>query len=271
MSVRSAFSLGDLLQKDESKREIRQLWNTIDENYDGKISSEEWAQKISENEEMMSKYFGGSTVSEVKHAFNRVDSSGNNALTWGEFCSEAKSYNSTVKLAEAMKTEEGSAELKKLWDTLDKDGDKKISGKEWGSAVYKSQELMSKYFGGATLKEIGLTFNRIDTDKNGELTWVEFTQETKAYANLLSIYGAMETEEGKSQLKKLYDDLDKDGDGKVSSKEWGHAVYKNQDTMKTYFGGSTLEEIGETFNRIDIDGNNSLSWDEFIKSTTCAN
>jgi hypothetical protein len=46
-----------------------------------------------------------------------------------------------------MKTDEGSAELKAIWDTIDKDGDGEVTGKEWGSAVYKNQDLMKKYFG----------------------------------------------------------------------------------------------------------------------------
>lgn len=167
-----------------------------------------------------------------------------------------------------MKTDEGYADLKALWDTLDKDGDSKVSGKEWGSSVYKNQDVMKKYFGGASLKDLGLAFNRIDIDNNDSLTWAEFCAEVKSYGTLLGLKEAMETDEGSAELKQLYETLDKDGDGKVSSKEWGSAVYKNQDIMKKYFGGRTLEEIGRAFNRIDADNSDSLTWDEFVRDTS---
>jgi hypothetical protein len=62
-------------------------------------------------------------MSELGHAFNRIDSDKNDSLTWNEISSDAKSYAASVKLAEGMKTDEGSAELKALWDTIDKDGE----------------------------------------------------------------------------------------------------------------------------------------------------
>ena len=264
MSIALASNFAALL----ANREVRELWNTLDKDGDGKVSSKEWGSKVYQNQDVMKKYFGGSTLSELGHAFNRIDSNKSDNLTWDEFSSEAKSYAAAVKLSDAMKTDEGYADLKALWDTLDKDGDSKVSGKEWGSSVYKNQDVMKKYFGGASLKDLGLAFNRIDIDNNDSLTWAEFCAEVKSYGTLLGLKEAMETDEGSAELKQLYETLDKDGDGKVSSKEWGSAVYKNQDIMKKYFGGRTLEEIGRAFNRIDADNSDSLTWDEFVRDTS---
>lgn len=163
-----------------------------------------------------------------------------------------------------MATEDGSAELKGLWDTLDKDGDGKVSSQEWGRAVYKNQDLMKKHFGGNNLSEIGHAFNRIDSDNNDSLTWIEFAAEVKTYGAVLDLKKTLELEEGKAEFKALFDTLDKDDSGKISGKEWGSAVYSNQDVMKKYFGGSTLKEIGTAFNRIDTDDNDQLTWDEFV-------
>ena len=79
-----------------------------------------------------------------------------------------------VKLKAAMSTDEGYAELKALFESLDKDGDGKVTGKEWGSAVHKNKDVLAKFFGGATMKEIGQAFRRLDTDGSGDLTWDEF-------------------------------------------------------------------------------------------------
>merc|ERR1719356_809303 len=68
---------------------------------------------------MMSKYFGGNTLKEIGEAFNRIDSSGDDNLTWDEFLSEIRSYEVVKRMQEAFKKEEDKAELKKLWDSLD--------------------------------------------------------------------------------------------------------------------------------------------------------
>jgi Ca2+-binding EF-hand superfamily protein len=77
---------------------------------------------------------------------------------------------------------------------------------------------MKKYFGGSTLPEIGRAFDRIDSDNNDSLTWVEFTAETKIFATVLELKAALETSDGLAELKAVWDTLDKDGDGMVSSK-----------------------------------------------------
>ena len=68
----------------------------------------------------------------------------------------------------------GLAELRNLFDSLDKDHDGKVTGQEWGKKVKEHQTLLAKYFGGSTLKEIGSAFKRIDTDGNASLSWDEF-------------------------------------------------------------------------------------------------
>ena len=70
--------------------------------------------------------------------------------------------------------------------------------------------------------------------------------------------------EGLEELRKLFDTLDKDKDGNVTGQEWGKKVKEQQELLSKYFGGSTLQEIGSAFKRIDADGNKSLTWEEFV-------
>lgn len=93
---------------------------------------------------------------------------------------EQLGVQAVAQLAEALQTEEGEVALKEFFMSLDKDGDGKVSKKEWGSKVGKQKELMSKYFGGATAAEVGAAFNRIDTNRDGSLSWEEFLAATKA-------------------------------------------------------------------------------------------
>ncbi len=72
---------------------------------------------------------------------------------------------------------------------------------------------------------------------------------------------ALATEEGRSELKALYETLDLDGDGKLTSEEWSNGLGENERLLTKYFGGCTVEENREVFRRIDADSNGSLSWD----------
>lgn len=82
--------------------------------------------------------------------------------------------DASLRLASALESQQGAMELKALFDTLDKDGDGRVTGKEWGSAVSKNKDILQKYFGGKDMKAIGKAFKRLDVDGSGDLTWDEF-------------------------------------------------------------------------------------------------
>ena len=99
------------------------------------------------------------------------------AIKRGQAAREASRAEASAKqLAAAMNTDEGYAELRALFQTLDMDGDGTVTSKEWGAAVSKNKELLGKYFGGATAKEIGMAFKRLDADGSGDLSWEEFVE-----------------------------------------------------------------------------------------------
>ena len=56
---------------------------------------------------------------------------------------------------------------------LDAYKDGVLSSKEWGNGVAKHKDVIAKFFGGATIEEIGRQFARIDADSNKELSWDE--------------------------------------------------------------------------------------------------
>jgi len=89
------------------------------------------------------------------------------------------------------------------------------------------------------------------------LTWLFFLLDYLVVVFLL--------DEGEAKLKALFNELDLDGSGEVSSKEWGRNVYKKREALSKFFGGSSLKAIGTLFSVADVDGDESLTFAEFLK------
>ena len=87
-----------------------------------------------------------------------------------------------------------------------------------------------------------------------------------AAADTSLIASALASAEGRAELKALFDALDANGDGAVSSKEWGQGLGKNQALMQKHFGGATAAEVGRQFNRIDADDDRKLTWSEMLSA-----
>ena len=69
-----------------------------------------------------------------------------------------------------------------------------------------------------------------------------------------------------TELRALFDKLDKNGNGTVDKKEWGRALSANREAMAKFFGGETMAEIGKQFKRIDVDKSGDLSWEEVMSA-----
>lgn len=66
------------------------------------------------------------------------------------------------------------ADLSTLFKSLDTDKNGTVSKAEWAAEVFKSKDMLQKYFGGASLMQIKRAFVRIDTNDDEKLTWEEF-------------------------------------------------------------------------------------------------
>jgi Ca2+-binding EF-hand superfamily protein len=49
------------------------------------VTSKEWGSAVSQNKEVMQKYFGGKNVKAIGKAFKRIDADDSGGLTWDEF------------------------------------------------------------------------------------------------------------------------------------------------------------------------------------------
>lgn len=211
-------------------------------------------------------HFGkDTTVAEIGRAFSVIDADGSRTIDWAEMVAASKAYLAALKAAEMAMTPEGVASLKRLFDRIDSDSSGAISRKEWGAAVGKqaTRADMQSYFGGINAKESGKMFAHLDVDKGGSLTFDEFVAGSAAYGVRRRVADVMATEHNRAELRALFEQIDTDGDGCVDSREWGRAVSRHGFAMSKYFGGVTPSQIGKAFRKIDADGSNTLTWDEF--------
>ena len=84
------------------------------------------------------------------------------------------------------------------------------------------------------------------------------------------LVAALQSEDGRKELKALFASLDLNDDGKVDSIEWGKGLSKNQALLKKYFGRGTatgarpMKELGAMFKTIDTSGDGFVSFDEMV-------
>jgi len=81
---------------------------------------------------------------------------------------------------------------------------------------------------------------------------------------------AVAREEGKSELRRLFTTLDRNGDGRISITEWARGMADHGPTMAKYFGGTTYEHLMALFRHIDTNGSGYLSWEEVLRAAQAA-
>merc|ERR1712147_295949 len=159
----------------DGQAKLKALFNELDKDGSGEVSSKEWGSSVYKKREALSKFFGGSSLKAIGTLFSGAEGDGDESLSYDEFLKLAQLRAKAVaaaagvsvgdiQLSAAVGTDAGVAKLRALFDELDKDGDGGVSGKEWGSSVYKKRDALTKAFGGDTLKSIGKLFTVADGD-----------------------------------------------------------------------------------------------------------
>lgn len=316
--------------------ELKRLFDELDKDGNGTVSKKEWGSALTQHASTLSTFFGGNTLSQIGKKFKEIDTDGSGDLSWDEVKTAVNTANETGDgeagaVAPAAKAEEGSEvvapatdeptatttgeevvadggeekpeamteaaadvappsddselnaaatkiqagfrghkarrsvltkrgvqELKALFAAMDKDGDGNVSIFEWADKVKGHATELSKYFGGASVEEVSKRFASADTDRSGGLTWAEI----ESMATRTTKQRAATARTGLDELKTLFAELDKDGNGSVSKKEWGQGVSGHAEVLGAFFGGETLCEIGKQFKSVDTDGSGDITWDE---------
>lgn len=132
--------------------------------------------------------------------------------------------------------------LKKVFKSIDKDFDGKISKKEL-------ELFMNKFLNTTRLGvEVDQMFDNMDADKNGMIEFEEFLIASINKNKLLN----------EDNLKKAFERFDFDGNGKIDAKE----IKKIFQTLN----GAVEEQVwASLICRVDVDGDGEIDFDEFKK------
>jgi len=142
-------------------------------------------------------------------------------------------------------TENQIAEFKEVFSLFDKDGDGKITTKELGTA----ERMMGQNPTEAQLQDM---INVVDADGNGTIDFPEF---------LIMMARKMKAPDSEEDIKQNFREFDQDGGGSISASELKH-VFENLGEKLTD------EEVDEMIREADIDGNNKVNYEEFVKMMT---
>ena len=137
----------------------------------------------------------------------------------------------------------------KLFNQIDKNGDGKISKDELFNGLQPYKKDISDE---QLRKQVDIIFNNIDSDHNGYLEYEEFVRAAIDKDHFLSV----------NFLQFAFNYFDKDHDGEITLEEVKNKFFlsdKNRNNAKAQ------EQLQQSFNEIDINGDGKLSFEEFGK------
>ena len=137
----------------------------------------------------------------------------------------------------------------KLFNQIDKNGDGKISKDELFNGLQPYKKDISDE---QLRKQVDIIFNNIDSDHNGYLEYEEFVRAAIDKDHFLSV----------NFLQFAFNYFDKDHDGEITLEEVKNKFFLND---KNRNSAKAQEQLQQSFNEIDINGDGKLSFEEFGK------
>lgn len=159
--------------------------------------------------------------------------------------------------------EKAMVQLKLIFDSIDANSSGTVDKAEFQNALEKNTDL------GSLIKDAGLNpgfkaLEKIDSNKDGHLTWTEFSEylkkaaeeEVQATGNVAGVEMAAD-EKALQQLRIVFDSADLDKDNTVSSEELSVALKKDTSLA------DLVSKAGFNENFANPSKEGRISWEEF--------
>lgn len=196
------------------------------------------------------------TVAEAQSLINEYDLDGSGTLNLVEYLLMMSGHHSQEEEAAAAAgaaplrqfTQEELARYREVFESFDSNGDGKITLTE----MYRALQLLQR---GVPLDTLESIFRWLDKDNSGALEWPEFIRwlsesEDSAEATReeeQQVQHPAFSQEQVSRYRGLFNELDRDGDGRVDAQELRTLFLRAGETV-------TEEEVREFIQRVSPDG-----------------
>lgn len=139
-------------------------------------------------------------------------------------------------------TEQEKADIKAVFDSFDKDGNKSISSKELGAVMKACGQNLSK-------DQLDNLMKAVDTNNSGCIDFSEFCT---------MMVSAMNAKPSEDDMLEAFKACDKDGNGYLSKSE-----------IKTVMADLNIklsdEDVNNMIKQADKDGDGKVNYQEFVK------
>ncbi|KAK4258029.1 hypothetical protein QN277_007540 [Acacia crassicarpa] len=142
-------------------------------------------------------------------------------------------------------SEEQIVEFKEAFCLCDKDGDGCITVEELETVIRSLDQNPTK-------EEIQDMISEVDADGNGTIEFAEFL-------NLMA--KKMKETDAEDELKEAFKVFDKDQNGYISASELRHVMINLAEKL-------TDEEVDQMIREADLDGDDQVNFDEFVRVMT---
>ncbi|KAI9300521.1 calmodulin [Cunninghamella echinulata] len=139
-------------------------------------------------------------------------------------------------------TQEQIDEIREAFNLFDKDNDGAISSKELGTAM-RSLNM------NPTEAELQDMIMEVDKDGNGIIDFNEF---------LTLVSKKLKDTDSPEEIQEAFKVFDKDGNGYISAAELRHVMTSLGERL-------TEEEVEEMIREADVDGDDRINYEEFVK------
>jgi len=175
---------------------------------------------------------------------------------------------STIK-PQGTPEEQAVAQLKLLFESIDVDSNKTLGWNELQMALQKNGRL------GALMTEAKINpdsfiLQKLDTNKDGRVTWEEFESHLKTAAikqvettGCVPAAEASVEEKANARLKEVFESIDSNKDDALDQEELARKLSADHEGFKKLLVEAGLNINSEVFEQLDGDSDKRVTWDEF--------
>jgi len=172
--------------------------------------------------------------------------------------------------------EQAIAQLKVLFESIDMDSNKRLSRNELQMALQKNDKVRA-LLTEAKISPDSLIHQKLDTNKDGRVTWEEFESHLRTTAikqvektGCVTAAEASVEEKAKARLKKLFESIDSNKDNAVNQEELARKLSAEHENFKKLLVEAGLDTNFEVFEQLDGNSDKRITWDEFYDKLKAA-